>query len=80
MKVGIRFGVCNIPPADLLHCECTEHPVILHHHNPASTYNKERATKPGKNGRKWAEMGANSNLPHPQCKKRKKTCYGTTTS
>ena len=23
MKVGIRFGVCNNPPAELLHCECT---------------------------------------------------------
>ena len=28
MKVGIRFGVCNNPLADLLHCECTQHPVI----------------------------------------------------
>ena len=58
MKVGIRFGVCNNPPADLLHCECTR-PVIPNHHNPASTYNKERATKPGKNGLKWLNMSEN---------------------
>ena len=57
MKVGIRFGVCNDPLADLLHCECTRHPVIPHHHNAASMYNKERATKPGKNGLKWLKMG-----------------------
>ena len=54
MKVGIRFGVCNNPPA-----ECTQRPVIAPHHNPASTYNKERATKPGKNGLKWLKMGEN---------------------
>ena len=33
MNVGIHFGACNNPPADLLHCECTQHPVIPHHHN-----------------------------------------------
>ena len=60
-KVGIRFGVCNNPPADLLHCECTLHPVIPHHHNPPSTYNTERATKPGKKCAKMVEkkMGEN---------------------
>ena len=57
MKVGIRFGVCNNLPADLLHCECTQHPVIPHHHNLPSTYDKECATKPGKNGLKWLKMG-----------------------
>ena len=33
--------------------------MIAHHHNPASTYNKERATKPGENGLKWLKMGEN---------------------
>ena len=56
MKVGIRLAVCNNPPANLLHCECTRRP---HYHNPASTYNKERAAKPGKNGSKWSKMGEN---------------------
>ena len=56
MKVGIRFGVCNNPLANLLHCECTERLVIPHHHNPSSTYNKERATKPGENGLKWVAI------------------------
>ena len=56
MKVGIRFGVCNKPRANCLHCECARHPPIPHHHNSA-TYNKERATKPGKNGLKWLKMG-----------------------
>ena len=81
MKVGIRFGVCNNPPANL-HCERTQHPVIPHHDNPASTNNKECATKPGKNGLKWLEMGehgwqfkcATSSMH----KKRKTFCYGTT--
>ena len=50
MKVGIHFGVCNNPPADLLHCECTQHPVI-----PV----KERAAKPGENGLKWLKVGEN---------------------
>ena len=59
MKVGIRLGVCNNPIADLLHCKCTRHPVIPHHHNPASTYNKERAAKPDENGLKWLKMGEN---------------------
>ena len=66
MKVGFHLGVCNNPTADLLHCECMGHPVIPHHHNPASTYNKERAAKPGENGLKWVKMGGNSNVPHPQ--------------
>ena len=56
MNVGIRFGVCNNPRADLLHCECTQPP---HHHNPPSTYNKERAAKPGENGLKWLKMREN---------------------
>ena len=38
MKVGIRFGLCNNPPADLLRCECTRRLVIPDHHNPPSTY------------------------------------------
>ena len=59
MKVGIRFGVCNNPSANLLHCECTRRPVIPRHLNLASTYNKERATKPGKNGLEWLKMGEN---------------------
>ena len=59
MKVGICFGVCNNPPADLLHFECTGRLVIPHHHNPASTYNKERATKHGKKILKWLKMGEN---------------------
>ena len=59
MKIGIRLRVCNNPAADLLHCECTRRPVIPHHHNPASTYNKECATKPRKNGLKWLKMGEN---------------------
>ena len=70
MKVGIYLGVCNNPPADFLHCECTRRPVIPHHHNPASTYNKERAAKPGENGLKWlkwVKMDGASNVPHPQC-------------
>ena len=50
MKVGIRFGVGNNPPTDLLHWEKTQHVVIPHHHNLASTYNKESATKPDKMG------------------------------
>ena len=44
-KVGICFGVCNNLATNLLHCECMQHPVIPHHHNPASTYNKERAVR-----------------------------------
>ena len=52
MEVGIRFGVYNNPPADLLHCECTRRPMIPHHHNSPSSYNKERAAKPGENGQK----------------------------
>ena len=40
IKVGIRLGVCNNPPTDLLYCECIRRPVIPHHHNRASTYNK----------------------------------------
>ena len=59
MKVGICLGVCNNPPADLLHCECTRRPVIPHHHNPPSTNNKERAAKPGENGLKWLKMDEN---------------------
>ena len=59
MKVGIRFGVCNNPPANFLRCECTRRLVIPHHHNPPSTYNKERAAKPGKKGLKWLKMGEN---------------------
>ena len=59
MKVGIRFGVCNKPPADLLHCEYTRRPVIPHHYNVASTYNKERAIKPGKPRLQWLKMGQN---------------------
>ena len=47
MKVGIRLGVCNNPPTNLLQCECTRRPVIPHHHNPPSTYIKERAAKTG---------------------------------
>ena len=80
MKVGIYFGVCNNPPTDLLHCECTRHPVIPHHHNLASTFNKECATKLGKNGLKWLKMGEHG----WQCatssmhKKRKNFCCGTT--
>ena len=57
MKVGIRFGVCNNPPADLLHCECTRCALIPHHHNPPSTYHKESAAKRGENGLKWLKMG-----------------------
>ena len=57
MKVGIRFGVCNNPPADFLRCECTQRQVIPHHLGPPSTYNKEHAAKPGKNGLKWLELG-----------------------
>ena len=53
MKVGIRFGVCNNPPADLLHFECTQRPVIPHHHNPASTYNKKNVQQ------NWVKMGEN---------------------
>ena len=82
MNVGIRFGVCNNPLADVLHCQCTRRPVIPHHHNPTSTYNKERATKPGKNALKWPKMGENgcqfkcaTSSIH---KKRKKICHGTT--
>ena len=59
MKVGIRLGVCNNPPADLLHCECTLRPVIPHHHNPPSTHNKESGAKPGENGPKWLKMSEN---------------------
>ena len=82
MKVGIRFGVCDNPPANLLHCECTRRPEIPHHQNPPSTYNKECATKSRKNGLKWLKMGENewqfkcaTSSIH---KKRKKICYGTT--
>ena len=53
MKVGIRFAVCNNPHADLLR------PVIPHHDNPPSTYNKEHAAKPVENGLKWQKMGEN---------------------
>ena len=59
MKVGICFGVCNNPPADLLHCEWIQRLVIPHHHNPPSTYNVERAAKPGENGLEWPKMGQN---------------------
>ena len=59
MKVGIRFGVCNNPPANLLHYECTQRQMIPHHHNPPPTNNKERAAKPGKNGLKWLKTGEN---------------------
>ena len=65
MKVGICLGVCNKPLADLFYC--TRRPMILHHHNPASAYNKQRAAKPGENGLTWSkmgEMGGNSNVPH----------------
>ena len=67
-KVGIRLGVCNNPPADLLHCECAQcpRPVIPHQHNPTPTYNKEHGANPGENGMKWLKMGGNSNVPHPQ--------------
>ena len=82
MKVGIRFGVCNIPPADLLHCGCTRRPVIPHHHNPTSTYNKERVAKPGENGLKWLKLGENGwqlkCATSSMHKKHKKTCDGTT--
>ena len=59
MKVGVQFGVCNNPLANLLHHECTRRLVIPHHHKPTSTDNKERATKPGKNGVRWPKMGEN---------------------
>ena len=59
MKVGIRLGMRINPTANLLHCECTERPVIPYHHNPPSNYNKERTTKPGENGLKWLKMGEN---------------------
>ena len=82
MKVGIHFGVCNNPPTDLLHCECSRHPVIPHHHNPPSNYNKERAAKPGENGLKWLKMGENGwqfkCATSSMHKKHKKNCYGTT--
>ena len=75
MKVGIRLGVCTNPTADLLQCECTRRPVIPHHHNLASSYNKERAAKPVKNGLKWLKMGENgwqfhcaTSLMHKKCK------------
>ena len=83
MKVGIRFGMCNNPPTDLLHCECTRHLLISHHHNPPSTYNTERATKPGKNWLKWLKMGEKwvaiqmCHVLNAQ-KAQKKICYGTT--
>ena len=57
MKVRICFGVCNNQRADFLGCECALRPVIPHHHNPPSTYNKEHAAKPGKKGLKWLKMG-----------------------
>ena len=82
MKVGIRFGVCNNPPTDLLHCECTRRPVIPHHHNLPSSKNKELAAKLGENGLKWLKMGENGwqfkCATSSMHKKRKKTCYGTT--
>ena len=85
MKVRIRFGVCNTPPADLLCCECTQCPMIPHHHNPPSTFNKERAAKLGKNGPKWLKMAENgwqfkcaTSSMHK--KRKKKTCYGTADS
>ena len=59
MRVGILLVVCNNPPANLLHCECTRCPVIPRHHNPASTYNKERATNLGNSGLTWVKMGEN---------------------
>ena len=59
MKVGTHLGVCNKPPADLLHCECTQRPVILHHHNPPSAYNQERL-KMGENG--WQFKCATSSM------------------
>ena len=37
MNVGICFGVRNNPPANLLHGECTGHPVIHQYPVPAST-------------------------------------------
>ena len=76
MKVGICLGVCSNPPANLLYCERTRRPVIPHHHNPASTYNKERAAKLGENGLKWSKMGENgwqskcaTSSMHKKCKK-----------
>ena len=84
MKVAAHFEVCNNPPANLLHCECTQRPVIPHHHNPPSTCNIERAAKPGENGLKWLEMGESGwQLKYATSsmhKKRKATCYGTTNS
>ena len=59
VKVGICFGVCNNPPTDLSHCKCPRRLVIAHHHNLASTYTKECATNPGKNGLKWLKTGEN---------------------
>ena len=82
MKVGIHVGVGINPIADLLHCECTQRPVIPHHDNPPSTYNKERATKQGENGLKWVKMGENGwqfkCATSSMHKKHKRTCYGTT--
>ena len=56
-KLGIRFGVCNNPLVYFLHCECTQRPVIPHHHNPPSTDNKKRAAKPCEKWAKMAEFG-----------------------
>ena len=56
MKVGICLGVGDNPPADLLHRECTRC-LVIPHHNPTSTYNKERVAKPGENGLKMVENG-----------------------
>ena len=74
MKVGICFGVCNNPPSDLLHCECSDvrwFPI-----------NKERAAEPGENGLKWLKMGENGwqfkCATSSMHKQRKETCYGTT--
>ena len=50
MKVGMRLGVCNNPPAYLLYCECARRLVTPNHHNPSSTYYKARTAKPGENG------------------------------
>ena len=59
MKVGIRFGVCNNPPADLLHCECTRHLVIPHHHNQHLSTTKNGQQNRVKMGKwlKWLKMG-----------------------
>ena len=77
MKVRIRFGMCNNPLADFLHCECTPRLVVPHHHNPPSTSHKEHAAKPCEDGLKWLKMGQNrwqfkcaTSSMHKKCKKK----------